>query len=87
MKNEQSCTSYPVYGGMMPGPIPISGINMPMPMPFGSPTSYTTFDNYNSSSLEQRISSLEQRINNLEDVLGNSSYSSTSYNNTNYQTR
>ena len=89
MEKSRNCTSsypvYPTYGGMMPGPMPISGVNMPMPMPYGSPTPYmnTTFNT--DTNLEQRVSNLEQRINNLENMLGNSSYSSTSYNTTNYQ--
>ena len=70
----------------MTGPLP-GGVNMPMPLPFGSPTPYmnvSTFDN-NDTNLSQRVSNLEQRVSNLENVLGNSSYSSTSYNTTNYQ--
>lgn len=96
-KEERNCgSSYPVYpnvysgGGMMPGPLPISGVNMPMPMPIGTPTPYTnvSFDSVsygNNNSLSNQIASLEQRITNLENMLGNSSYSSTSYNTTNYQ--
>ena len=77
---DRNCSSsYPIYqGGFLPGPLP---------MPMGT----TPFMNFNGSnnddinSLTQRINSLEQRVNNLENVLGNSSYSSTSYNTTNYQ--
>lgn len=99
MKEDRNCGSaypvYPMYGGMqgIPGPLPMGGVNMPMPMPMGSPTPYGNmvgFDNvsYGSasdSSLSQQINSLEQRITNLENMLNNSSYSSTSYNSTNYQ--
>ena len=96
MKEERNCGSYPVYPnyyGGMPGPLPMNGVGMPMPMPIGTPTPYTnmtsfdsvSYGNYDNSSLSQQISSLEQRISNLENMLNNSSYSSTSYNTTNYQ--
>ena len=82
MKEDRNC-SYPVYGGMMPGPLPISGMNMPMPMPIGMPSTYSN-TNYDST-LANQIAALEKRVTNLENALGNSSYSSTSYNTTNYQ--
>lgn len=97
MKKDRDCgLSYPVYpnyyqGNMgLAGPMPISGMNMPMPMPMGSPTPNSfVFDNFSystdSNSLSQQISSLEKRITNLENMLNNGSYSSTSYNTTNYQ--
>ena len=92
MKKDRDCgTSYPVYPnyyqGGIGGPMPISGVNMPMPMPMGNPMPYTVFDSYNtdSNSLSQQISSLEKRITNLENMLNNGSYSTTSYNTTNYQ--
>lgn len=82
MKENRNCGySYPP--AFMPGPLPITGVNMPMPMPIGGPTTYSGV-NYDNS-LASQISSLEKRISNIENMLGNSSYSSTSYNTTNYQ--
>ena len=83
MKENRNC-GYPVYPTVgMPGPLPISGVNMPMPMPIGSPNSYSNVSY--DSNLSNQIAALEQRVTNLENMLGNSSYSSTSYNTTNYQ--
>jgi len=86
VNEERNCgTAYPVYYGgamPMPGPMPIGGVNMPMPI--GTPNTYTNV-NYDTNSLNSQIASLEQRVSNLENMLGNSSYSSTSYNATNYQ--
>lgn len=81
MKEDRNC-SYPIYSGM-PGPLPVSGVNMPMPMPIGMPNTYTNvgYDN----TLANQVNALEQRVSNLENMLGNSTYSSTSYNTTNYQ--
>ena len=81
-KEERNCGSYPVYPnyyGGMPGPLPMGGMPMAMPSPYT-----TTFDSYDSS-LSNQVKALEQRVTNLENMLGNSSYSSTSYNSTNYQ--
>ena len=94
MKKDRNCggTPYPVYPNMyngIAGPLPVSGVNMPMPMPIGVPT-YETMPtaynaNYSSSdlnSLNSRLTSLEQRVTNLENSLNN--YSSN-YNSSNYQ--
>lgn len=81
MKEDRNC-SYPIYSGpMMPGPLPING--MQMPIPIGAPSTYTSV-NYDNNISNQLVS-LEQRVTNLENMMGNSSYSTTSYNATNYQ--
>ncbi|MBR2833963.1 MAG: hypothetical protein IKE75_06065 [Bacilli bacterium] len=81
MKEDRNC-GYPIYPTMgIPGPLPIGAINMPMPI--NGPTTYSN-TNYDSN-LSNKIASLEQRVTNLENMLTNSSYSSTSYNTTNYQ--
>ena len=81
MKEDRNC-SYPIYSGpMMPGPLPMGNLNMPMP--FGTPNTYTSM-NYDSN-ISNQLAALEQRVTNLENMLGNSSYSTTSYNTTNYQ--
>ena len=81
MKENRNC-SYPIYSGpIMPGPLPISGVNMPMPI--GTPSTYTNL-NYDNN-ISNQLAALEQRISNLENMLTNSSYSTTSYNTTNYQ--
>ena len=83
MKEDRNCGNYPVYPnfyGGMPGPLPMGGVNMPMGM-IGEP--------YNnggvSDTLTNRLNSLEQRVANLENMINGSSYSTTSYNTTNYQ--
>ena len=89
MKEDRNCGNYPVYptmyGGVMPGPLPISGVNMPMPMPIGMPTE--TYGNLGADNnyLASQLQSLEQRVNKLENMINGSSYSSNSYNTTNYQ--
>lgn len=92
MKEDRNCGNYPVYpamyGGAMPGPLPISGVNMPMPMPIGMPT-YGNMASFNyggdNNSLSSQLNSLEQRVSKLENMLNGTSYSSNSYNTTNYQ--
>ncbi len=79
MKENRNC-SYPIYSGpMMPGPLPMGGVNMPIPI-----NSFGTYNNYDSN-ISNQLAALEQRVTNLENMLGNSSYSTTSYNTTNYQ--
>ena len=72
MKEDRNCGMQPfMYTGAMP--------IMPSPMPINQMPSM----NYNT--VQNQISSLEQRVSNLENMLNNSSYSTTSYNSTNYQ--
>lgn len=94
MKDDRNCGNYPVYptmyGGAMPGPLPISGVNMPMPMPIGMPSEmYGNMPSFNygsdNSSLANQLNSLEQRVSKLENMINGSTYSSNSYNTTNYQ--
>ena len=93
MKEDRNCGNYPVYptmyGGVMPGPLPISGVNMPMPMPMGMPTetygSISSFNYGSDNALANQLNSLEQRVTKLENMINGSTYSSNSYNTTNYQ--
>ena len=89
VKENRNCGNYPVYPnyyGNMPGPI---GVNMPMPMPIGMPTEiYGNMNGFNSgdsNSLANQLNSLERRITKLENMINGSTYSSNSYNTTNYQ--
>ena len=93
MSKDRNCgsTPYPVYGGMvggMPGPLPIGGVNMPMPMPMGYPTmtNMTSTPSYTTSeinTLSNQVNNLEQRVTNLENLV-KQSYSGN-YNTSNYQ--
>ena len=50
MKEDRNC-SYPIYSGpMMPGPLPING--MQMPIPIGAPSTYTSVNYDNNIELE-----------------------------------
>ena len=90
LKEDRNCGNYPVYPnyyGGMPGPI---GVNMPMPMPIGMPTeTYGNMPSFNYGSdngpLASQLNSLEQRVSKLENMINGSTYSSNSYNTTNYQ--
>ncbi len=85
MKKDRNCGNYPIYG-MMPT-MPMTGVQMPMPLPMASPT-YTTSTNYTSSdiaNINNRLNSLEQRVNNLERIYSSSYNTSSNYNASNYQ--
>lgn len=99
MKKDRNCGGnatpypvYPMYGGMqgMPGPIPMTGVNMPMPLPMPAPTWTTqgtttnqSFTNSEINTLSNQINSLEQRVSNLENMV-NKAYSNN-YNTSNFQ--
>ncbi|MBQ9011474.1 MAG: hypothetical protein IJ093_02375 [Bacilli bacterium] len=87
MKEDRNCGMGPImYGGampIMPGPIPMQNTQMPMALNTAGYTNYS--QNQDINTIQNQISSLEQRVTNLENMLNNSSYSSTSYNSTNYQ--
>lgn len=86
VKKDRNCGNYPIYG-MMPT-MPVTGVQMPMPMPIGTP-SYNTNSSYTVSSdlsnINSRLNSLEQRVNNLEKMYSSSYSSSSNYNSSNYQ--
>lgn len=99
-------TPYPVYPNMgmpmqgmpmggipmqgMQGPLPIGGVNMPMPGPMPAPMPYMNspmtsgqgFTNTEINTLARQVNSLEQRVSNLENMVGKSS---SNYNTSNYQ--
>ena len=82
LKKDRNCGApyplYPMYGNMMPYPMPI---NTTSPMIGMSNTpSYTTSE---INTLSNQINSLEQRVSNLENMI-NKSYSN-GYNSSNYQ--
>ena len=86
MKKDRNCGMNPMmYGGMvpmgMPGPLPMPTAQIPI----NTPQYIDYSQNSDISTLQNQISSLEQRVTNLENMMNNSSYSSTSYNSTNYQ--
>lgn len=87
MKNDRNCgiPGPMMYSGAipMPGPLPMGNVGMPMNM--NTPQFIDYSQNSDINSIRNQISSLEQRVTNLENMINNSSYSSTSYNSTNYQ--
>lgn len=82
---------YPMYGNMqgMPGPLPMNGVNMPMPIPMGMPTpvmNTTSTPSYTASeinTLSNQVNNLEQRVSNLENMVKQAL--SNNYNTSNYQ--
>ncbi len=94
MKKDRNCGGttpypvYPMYSGAMPGPIPMTGVNMPMPInaPTWTTQGFGSTQNYTDSeinTLSNQVNSLEQRVSNLENMI-NKIYSNN-YNSSNFQ--